>query len=204
MAVSREKLSAATAVAAAVAAAALSLRLAGEPGAAGYAGLELEHHLAPADTLLALALADARRWSPDATFLAIHIDGVRADGTVDLDAGEAPTVRLVSPSRARSLSPRRRDAAVREYRFTGEGLRIRSGWGGEGPWPRTLAAPLACRVDELARAARRRGLGPGESLRLSYDLRLEHPEGPAWRVFSENPVVAGYYRTADCGYRAGS
>lgn len=192
-------------VAVAVAVVALTIAHRGSDRPSGYDAMAIDARRAPAEVLLERALADARRWSPDATWLTIQMGPVRADGTVDLAAaGETPAVRLISPSRARSMSPRRRQGAVREYRFTRAGVRRREAAGIAARLPEELEAALGCRVSDLVRAARRRGLGRDEAMRLSYDLRLDRPGGAAWRVFSENRQVAGYYRATDCSYHPGT
>jgi hypothetical protein len=205
--VSRAQLAYATTGALALAALAL---VAGGRSAApavkhSYAELGINRSRAPVDALVEAALADARRWLRDATWLSIAVDGVRADGTIDLSAAAGtPRVRVISPGRARSLSRHRRAAAILEYRFDGGGISAPAVAGVEKPWPaRFPARRPRCGVAALARAARERGLGAAETLRLTFDLRIAGPSGArgaAWRVFSDRPAVSGYYSAADCSY----
>jgi hypothetical protein len=160
--------------------------------------LGIDRRAALIDELVDLAVIEAQRWNRDAVMLALAADNVRADGTVDLEAGRDVTVWVVSPSRVRSLSAVRRLEAIRVYRFTADGLRVdpaRSGLG-EG-WDAWEPPPRArCRVSDLARRLKR------EKLSISAERQPSAVTPHDWRVRSADPDVSGLYRMTDCVKRA--
>lgn len=164
-----------------------------KPGTASAKDIGIDPKGADPAKMIEGTRALAKKWRSDAEFYSINVNGMKADGTVDLKDGGTVTITFYSRSGVTSSNAKARKDSVKKFVFNDDRIDYTAIWGATKPWKGITPTPTpSCTGKKLAKALKDDDVSVGKDAVVSIDPKW----GFAWHV------VAGsdnkWYDLEDC------
>ncbi|MEO7097430.1 MAG: hypothetical protein ABI175_29485 [Polyangiales bacterium] len=152
----------------------------------------LDPKKADPDAMIEKTQTLARKWRPDAEFLAMNITGMNPDGTIDLSAHNV-IIEFFSPSRVQASSANGRTDAVKKFNFNDDDVNYKDVFDATNVWTDVKPTPHECTVAKVTKIIKKKGFKSGTA-----QITLDPKVGFAWHVLASGAKINAWYDLETC------